>query len=198
MARTARTDKQLSRRICVKVKRDITSEASTTIWQHEKPILEALFGEGAITEVPAEVLDEGYSATIRPDMLIYNKTQDKIPRPSESHCIGHVFIGNPGAEYDRLAKAYGRLDKEERDTVEVIYGRAAENRFARLLGKPELDDLPDGQLRALIIDYGYAPIPHKDASADEKNVVFKMRKDLAEADGDALIALAKQVGVQIG
>lgn len=195
---SAASDKQLSRRIHITVNRDITSKASATIWQHEKPILEALFGESSIAEVPAETLDEGYSGTIRPDMLIYNKTQDKIPRPSESHGMGFVFIGNAEAEYDRLTRAYGRLKDETRDTVEVVYGRAADRKFEYLLGKPELEDLPDAQLRGLILDYGYAPIPHKDASADEKNEVHKLRKALAEADTAALVALANQVGVQIG
>ena len=198
-ADTNRTSyKQLSRRIHVTVMRDITSRASTTIWQHEKPILEALFGEGNIEEVPASTLDEGYTATIRPDMLIYNKTQDKIPRPSEAHGIGFVFIGNAESEYERLAKAYGRLPEEKRDTVEVVYGRAAERKFSGLLGNPTLEDLPDGQLRALILDYGYAPIPHKDASADEKNAIFKLRRELGEADSKTLVALAESLGVQVG
>lgn len=190
--------KQLSRRILITVNRDITSKASATVWQHEKPILEALFGEGNIQEIEGATLDEGYSAVVRPDMLVHNKTQDKIQPPSVSHGIGHVFIGNAAAEYQRLAAAYGRLKDEKRDTVEVVYGRQAEGKFAALLGKPNLDDLPESQLRGLIIDYGYAPIPHKDASADEKNAVFKQRKELAEADKAALIVIAKTLGVEIG
>jgi len=192
------SSKPLSRRIHVMVKRDITSSASTTIWQHEKPILESLFGEGNITEVEAATLDEGYAAFVRPDMLVYNKTQDKIPAPSESHGMGFVFIGNAQAEYERLAAAYGRLKDEKRDTVEVVYGRFQDGRFAGLLGKPELEDLPSHQLRGLILDYGYAPIPHKDAAADEKNAVFKLRKELGEADKPTLIKIAESVGVQIG
>lgn len=192
------SDKQLSRRIHVIVKRDITSHASATIWQHEKPILEALFGEGNIAEVPGETLDEGYTAVVRPDMLIHNKTQDKIPAPSESHGMGFVFIGNPTAEYERMATAYGRLKDEKRDTVEVVYGRMQDGRFAALLGQPTLDDLPAHQLRGLILDYGYAPIPHKDASADEKNAVFKLRKELADAGRPALVEIAQRLGVQIG
>jgi hypothetical protein len=190
--------KMLSRRIHVMVKRDMTSQASATIWQHEKPILEALFGAGEITEIDSDTLDEGYTATIRPDMLVYNKTQDRIPRPSESHGIGFVFVGNAEAEYERLGRAFGRLKDEKRDTVEVIYGRFAERRFSELLGKPTLEDLPENQLRSMIFEYGYAPLPHKDASADEKNAVFAQRKELAEAEKPALIAIAQKLGVQIG
>ncbi len=50
----------------------------------------------------------------------------------------------------------------------------------------------------MILEYGYAPIPHKDASADEKNAVFKQRQELADADKPALVSIAKQLGVEIG
>jgi hypothetical protein len=192
------SDKQLSRRIHIIVKRDITSAASTTIWQHEKPILEAIFGEDTIQEIEADTLNEGYTETVRPDLLIHNKTQDKIARPSDSQGMGFVFIGNAEAEYHRIAKIYAKLEDEKRPTVEVLYGRFQEGRFAKLLGQPELADLPNAQLRALILDYGYAPIPHKDASADEKNAVYKQRQELVTADHATLVALAEQVGVQIG
>lgn len=190
--------RQLSRRIHIIVKRDITSAASTTIWQHEKPILEAIFGEDTIQEIAAETLNDGYSETVRPDLLIHNKTQDKIALPSEAQGMGFVFIGNAESEYLRIAKIYAKLEDEKRPTVEVLYGRFQEGRFSKLLGEPELSDLPAAQLRALILDYGYAPIPHKDASADEKNAVYKQRKDLATADSKTLVALAEEVGVQIG
>ncbi len=195
---TRQAEKQLSRRIHIKVQRDITSAASTTIWQHELAILEAIYGDGAIVEIPAETLDEGYSASIRPDLLVYNKTQDLIAKPSEAQGMGFVFIGNPESEYERIAKIYARLDEEKRPTVEVLFGRFAEGRFTALIGKPELADLPEAQLRRLILDYGYASIPHKDASADEKNAVYKQRQELATADIQTLVTLAKQVGVQIG
>lgn len=197
---TAHTNqgKQLSRRILVTVKRDMTEVTPRAIWEHEKPILEAMFEEGNIVVVPSETLDEGYTPRPRPDLLIHNKVQDMIMRPSECLGLGFVFIGNPDVEYQRLGAVYGRLPDENRLFVEHIYGRAQEKRFASLLGAPDLDDLPESQLRQIVLDYGYAPIPHKDASADEKNEVFKMRKELADMKTADLVALAQSLGVQIG
>ncbi|RYH21008.1 MAG: hypothetical protein EON54_25880 [Alcaligenaceae bacterium] len=92
--------------------------------------------------------------------------------------------------------AYGRLPDENRTFVEHIYGREQEKKFAALLGSAELSDLPPSQLRTLIMDYGYAPLPHKDASADEKNQVFALRKELAEMPLAGLCKLAEDLGIQ--
>lgn len=190
--------KQLSRRIMVLVNRDPMLKTPTVIWQHEKPILEEMFGEGNVTDIDPATMDEGYSATVRPDLLVHNKTQDAIQKPSDSIGLGFVFIGNPSVEYDRLTAAYGRLPEENRSFVEHIYGRQQENRFAQLLGMPELSDLPEAQLRGLILDYGYAPIPHKDAGADEKNASFALRKELATMPIDGLVKVAEDLGIQVG
>lgn len=197
-AASSTSDKALSRRILVLVSRDPMLKTPRGCWEHEFPILEAVFGEGNVTPIDAKTLDEGYTSTMRPDMLAHNKTQDTITRPSDSQGLGFVFIGDPGVEYERLGLVYGRLPDENRLFVESIYGRAAEKRFAALVGKPELDDLPDAQLRALVLDYGYAPIPHKDAGQDEKNEVFRLRKELSTMPKDGLVKLAEELGVQVG
>lgn len=193
------TEKLLSRRVPVNIRRDMTAAIPKIVWQHELPILQAMFGE--VEDVDPAKLDEGYSPTQRPDMMPYNKTQDRIVRPSESLGVGHVFIGNAQAEYDRLAACYGRPSKEEdgkQPWVEKIYGRFQEGRFERMLGAPELSDLPESQLRSLVVAYGYAPEPHKDAAPDEKNAAWAKRRALMDADRAQLVKIAEEVGVEIG
>jgi hypothetical protein len=195
----ASSEKTLSRRVPVNIRRDMTAAIPKIVWQHELPILQALFGE--VEDIDPAKLDEGFSPTQRPDMMPYNKTQDRIARPSESLGVGHVFIGNAEAEYDRLSAMYGRPSKEEDGKlpwVEKIYGRFQEGRFARLLGEPELADLPENQLYGLVLAYGYAPEPHKDAAPDEKNAAWAKRKALMTADKAALVKIAEEVGVEIG
>lgn len=194
----ANSGKQLSRRIAVLVNRDPMLKTPTVIWQHEKAILEAMFGDGNVTDIDPSTMDDGYSATVRPDMLVHNKTQDVIQRPSDSAGLGFVFIGDPGVEYDRLAAAYGRMPDENRTFVEHIYGRSQDKKFANLVGQPELADLPLAQLRGLVLDYGYAPIPHKDASAEEKSDAYKRRKELADLPLAGLVKIAEDLGVQVG
>jgi hypothetical protein len=192
----ATSEKVLSRRILVNIKRDMTATVPKVIWAHEKPLLELLFND--VTEVPAESLDEGYNATPRPDMLAYNKTMDVVTRPSLSIGLGHVFIGNPQSEYDRLESVYGKHPEENIMLVDKIYGRYQSGQFERLLGAPELSDLPDTQLRALVLDYGYAPEPHKDAAPAEKNEAWGKRKALQTMNHAVLVKLAESLGVQIG
>lgn len=195
----ATSDRVLSRRILVNIRRDMTAAISKVVWQHELPILEAIFGE--VEQLPPETLDDGYSPTPRPDMLAYNKTMDKIPRPSEALGVGFVFIGDPEAEYERLATAYGRPSKEEDGKlpwVEKIYGRFQGGTFANVLGRPALADLPEMQLRGLVVDYGYAPEPHKDASEAEKKEAWQKRKALMAADHAQLVKIAEERGVELG
>lgn len=190
--------KVLSRRILVTVKRDMTDIIPRVIWQHELPILEELFGDGNVTQVDATTMDEGYEGTPRPDLLPYNKTMDRVPKPSTTVGIGHAFIGNHEGEYERMAAVYGKHPKQDILMVEKIYGRFQEGKFTRVLGEATLDDLPDTQLRGLVLDYGYAPEPHKDAGPDEKNEAWKKRKALMAADREALVKIAEEVGVEIG
>ena len=194
----ARHPQPLSRRILVNVKRDMTAITPKVIWQHELPILEEIFGEGNVTSVDAAVMDEGYTGTPRPDLLPYNKTMDRVPKPSTTVGIGHVFIGDHQGEYDRLSSVYGKHPDQDILLVEKIYGRFQDGKFSKLLGEPEFADLPDTQLRGLILDYGYAPEPHKDAGPEEKNEAWKKRKELMAADRADLVKIAEEVGVEIG
>lgn len=191
-------EKTLSRRILVNIKRDMTEITPRVIWAHEKPLLEAIHEEGNVTLVDASTLDQGYREKPSPDMLVYNKTMEKPSRPSASLGLGFVFIGNPEAEYQRLHDVYGRMADENVRVVEKVYGRFQGGSFARLMGNPELDDLPEAQLRALILDYGYAPEPHKDAAPDEKNEMWGRRKALFAMGHAELVKTAQEVGVELG
>lgn len=152
-------DKQLySQRIMVLVRRDMTAATPRVIWSHEKPILEAIFGEDTIEEVNPKTLDEGYNPKVSPEMLVHKPKngakQDAIIRPSESHGLGFLFIGDPAMEYQRLAEHYGRLPDENITAVERVYGRFQGGSFGSLLASPSLQDLPESQLRSLIHSYG--------------------------------------------
>lgn len=191
------SDKQLSCRVLVTIKRDLTEVTPRVIWQHEKPILEELFGEGNVVDVDPATLDEGYTAKASPSLLVYNKTQDVVQRPSESQGIGFVFIGDPQVEYQRLAEVYGKHHEENVLLVEKIYGRFQSGTFAGLMGKPTLQDLPEAQIRSLILGYGYAPDTHKDATQEEKQATLEARRTLATMKLDGLVKLAEEVGVEI-
>lgn len=200
MARTANTDqsrKQLSRRVLVTIKRDLTEITPRVIWQHEKPILEELFGEGNVVDVDVSTLDDGYNPKASPALLPFNKTQETVQRPSETQGVGFVFIGDPQVEYQRLSDVYGKHKEENVLLVEKIYGRFQAGNFARLMGKPTLHDLPEAQIRSLILGYGYAPDTHKDASQEEKQATLQARKALSEMKLDGLVKLAEEVGVEI-
>jgi hypothetical protein len=154
--RTAKTDsapKMVSRRVLVNIRRDQTTETPRVVWQHELPILEEIFGEGNVIHVDPSSLDEGYSPRIARELLIYNKEQDRVPPPSEGAALGHVFIGSPAMEYQRLAAAYGMHPEVSMSNVEKVYGRFQDGRFSDVIGSPTLDDLPETQLRQLLTDY---------------------------------------------
>lgn len=189
----------LSRRVLVEVKRDQTTTTPLIVWQHEIPILEAIFGEGAVESLPPETMDEGYSPKAAPELMVHNKRQDAIKRPSDSVGLGHVFIGSQQAEYDRLASVYGWHPDVKQTYVENVYDRFARGHFKIALGEPRLDDLPVGQLRELVLQYGYQ-IPAVDFnSGDAERAAAKAAADkLAAMTQPQLVALARQLGVQIG
>lgn len=152
---TARDEpKLLSRRVLVVVKRDQTTATPRVVWQHEIPILEAIFGEGNVTLPDPSTMDDGYSPKIARELLIYNKSQDPILPPSETASIGFVFIGSPAVEYERLVGAYGMHPEVRQSYCENVYGRFQENRFSGVLGRATLEDLPEAQLRQLVRDFG--------------------------------------------
>jgi len=179
-AQTIESDKLLSRRVLVNIKRDQTAATPRVVWLHEIPILEDLFGEGNVTHIDPDLLDEGFSGKPSADTLPYNKKQDPILPPSETQGLGFVFIGNKGAEYDRLAVVYGSHPTFAGPVVEHVYGRMQDGKFVDLLGQPELEDLPDAQLRGLLVGYG--------ADAEQMK---------AATDRTKLLALAGELGVEI-
>lgn len=201
MARTkpAPDSKLLSRRVMVNVKRDQTTSTPRVVWAHEIPILEGIFGEGNIVAVEPEALDEGYSPKPSVDMLVHNKKQDAIRRPSESLGLGFVFIGNARAEYDRLALCYGMHPDVRMSWVENVYGRFVEGRFAQLLGEPELEDLPEDQLRELTLAYGYSLTAATFKSTEEeRQQAAAAAKEFSALKKPDLVKLATEQGVEIG
>jgi hypothetical protein len=165
--------KHFSHRMLVLVKRDMTNHTPKVIWAHELPLLEEIHGEGNIEVTDASVLDDGYSEKISPALLVHNKKQDPVPRPSETHGLGYLFIGAREMEYQRLTEIYGRCADENMPVVEKVYGRFRAGDFARLTPVPELSDLPVGQLRGLLLEHGIEP-----------------------QEGDDLVALAKDAGIE--
>jgi hypothetical protein len=192
--------KPLSRRVLVEIDRDMTAKTSKVVWQHEVPVIEAIYGEGRVKELDPSTMDEGYTDKVSPQLLTYNKKQERVPRPSEAAGIGFVFVGDARAEYDRLAAAYGRInDKEGAVAVEKVYGRFQEGRFAAMVQGAEVEDLPEWQLRSLIASYGLEPMGGtKDMADDEKSKAAKEREAYVKADRAALLKLAAEAGVQLG
>lgn len=196
---TAEHDKPLSRRVLVNIKRDQTATTPRVVWQHEIPILEQIFGDGNVVEVDPATLDEGYSTKQTPDMLVHNKKQDPIKRPSESLSLGWVFVGNPQTEYERLCSAYGRHTEMPIPNCEHVYGRFQAGAFEKLVGKPELSDLPDDQLRDLIKAWGFE-IPHTDTKSTPEQIekAAEARAKFNTMTSAELVALAEELGVEIG
>lgn len=200
MART-RTDstepKQLSRRVLAVITRDVTEKTPRVVWQHELPILEAIFGDGNTAQPDPKTMDEGYDPKASANMMPFNKVQDQIKRPSETASLGFVFVGDPQAEYDRLVSVYGRDKDVNVSMAEKVYGRFQEGRFAMVVGKPEVEDLPEDQLRSLAISYGYIPATHKDSSAEEKADAIAKQKALAVMPKDGLVKLAEELSITL-
>jgi hypothetical protein len=196
MARTA-TDKVLSRRVLVNVRRDVYTTSSQIVWQHEIPILEEIHGEGNVTEVDPACMDEGYQARPAPELLPINKTQDQIAKPSTTQGIGYVFFGSAQIEYARLAGAYGRHMDKPLPNVEVIYGRYQDGNFQKVVGQASLTDLPAPQLLELIKAYGHLPEASFDATPEEKAAAAKARKELLAKTQPELIKIAEELGVAV-
>lgn len=193
MARTAadKSSKQLSRRIAVLVDIDLTIKTPKVIWEHEKPLLDFMH-DGKVTDITAASMDEGYSPRQNRQLMPYNKTQDLVLRPSVANGLGFIFTGDPEAEYDRLQSAYGYAKEEKVFVVEKIYGRFQEGRFSALIGKPELEDLPELQLRSLIREWGLEPDDsHKDMSESEKNAASAARQAYLKADRATLLEMCE-------
>lgn len=190
-------DKNFSTRIPVLVKVDMTTSTPKVIWAHEKPLLEEVHGEGNVTEITVDRMDEGYTEKVSPALLVHNKKQDRTLPPSQTLGIGFVFLGTPEAEYARLSDAYGKHPDIDMTVVEKVYGRLQTGPFRDLLKRPRLQDLPDAQLRVLIGDFGYPADISKDSTQEEKREHADKVRGLREMTTDSLLELAKEVGVEI-
>lgn len=192
-------DKTLSRRVLVTIRRDQTTETPRVVWQHEIPILQLIWGKDEVKEQDPKLLDEGYTTKVSADMLPHNKRQDVLLPPSVTSGIGHVFIGHPQAEFDRLVAAYGKHTEINQPNVEFVYGRFSTGQFAQMLGRPALADLPDTQLRDLILGYGFAlPVATKDSTPAEQREASEAWTKFRALDTASLVKLAAEVGVEIG
>lgn len=189
----AASGKTLSRRILVNVTRDQTSITPRVIWAHEFPVLEAIFGEGTVKQLPPESLDEGYSAKASGEILPFNKKQDTVKRPSETAGIGFVFTGDARSEFDRLAGVYGRDAEVNQPVVETVYGRFQTGIFEAALGLAEYSDMPDAQLRDLVIGHGYLPLVGHDSSPEERKEAEALRTKLNSMPREELLALAEEL-----
>lgn len=202
MARTAdkpASDKPLSRRVLVEVTRDLTAKTSKVVFQHEIPLLELIHGEGNVKTLDPSTLDDGYNPKPSPAILPFNKTQDVVPRPSDSVGIGFVFAGSAEAEYQRLQDVYGKMHEENISCVEKIYGRFQDGRFERVVGGAQLADLPDQQLRALLESWGLAPIPPRaDMTDAQKTEASAERRKFMLAGQAELVKMAEAGDVSLG
>lgn len=195
-SKTADSSKQLSRRALMLITREVTTKTPRIVWQHEIPILESIFGEGNVTPLDPETMDEGYSAKPSPDLLPFNKVQDQVQKPSQSVGIGFVFVGDARGEYERLRAAYG-TDEKGVPHVEAVYGRFQDGKFAAMVGRADVEDLPEAQLRELAKSYGYIPTTHKDSTEAEKAEEKAKRLALAALDHDGLVKLAEELSISL-
>jgi hypothetical protein len=188
----------LSRRVLVSIRRDQTTDTPRVVWAHEVPLLQLIHGEDEVKEVESKTLDEGYKAKASADVMPYNKRQDHIRPPSENMRLGWVFIGDAQSEYQRLCEAYGRHVEVNQPNCEHIYGRFGKGDFRRVLGQPTLGDLPEDQLRDLILSYGYAlPLVTHESSDGERVAAEKAWAEFRGLKHEALVKLAEEVGVEI-
>lgn len=191
-------DKILSRRVLVTISRDQTTSTPRAVWQHEIPILEAIHGEGNVKVEDATLADEGYTPKPAPDLAIFNKLQDKIRKPSETLGLDYVFYGDHRTEFDRLCNLYDRHPDENKPFAEYVYGRFRDGGdFDRLLGRAELDDLPDEQLRTLVRDYGFVPVFDPNGTDEEKRLVRDKQKTLLTAAREQLLTFADELSIAL-
>jgi hypothetical protein len=151
-----------------------------------------------VREVEPETLNDGYKAKASADVMPFNKKQDHIKPPSENLRIGWVFIGDARSEYERLCAGYGRHVEVNQPNCEHIYGRFNAGKFRQVLGAPTLDDLPDDQIRDLILSYGHSlPLVTHESSDGERVASEKAWAEFRGMNHAALVKLAEEVGVEI-
>lgn len=192
-------DRPLSRRVLVNIHRDKDMQVVPRIvWAHEVPILEAI--HQTVREVDPSSLDEGYTDKPKREMFPWNSNAEVPPRPSAALRLGWVFVGDPEAEYDRLAQCYGMHPEVKQPWVENVYGRFSGGAFRSLLGRPRLDDLPEDQLRSMILDGTFYSLPTitYDAPDDERRAAEQRIKAFRALKREDLLKLAEEAGVVIG
>ncbi len=186
-------EKILSRRVLVRIHRDQTDERLKVIWAHEFPILEAVFGEGNVELKEAALLDDGYTPKASAEMTPFNKKQDKVQRPSDVASLGFVFTGDAQSEYLRLEGVYGKHPDVNQPWVQAVYGRFAEGKFERMLGLAEYSDMPDAQLRSIVLGHDYLPQLTPDASREDRQAVEAKRAELMAMQREPLLALVEDL-----
>lgn len=191
--------KILSKRVLVNIHRatDMMCVTPRVVWQHEIPILEGIFGEGQIKPVDSQALDEGYNPKASADLMPHNKKQDQIIPPSQSVGLGYVFCTDAAAEFQRLAELYGRHPDVNEAWVENVYGRFKGGRFESVVGRAEVEDLPEPQLRDLARAHGYIPEVNKDSTDAEKKEARDKQVTLATLKHPELVKLAETLGVNL-
>jgi hypothetical protein len=189
--------KTLSRRVLVLIKRDITSTVSRVVWQHEVPLLEIVHGEGNVTQPDPATMDEGFRARPSKDLVIYKtpEGQENFRPPTEVARIGWVFHGDPRAEYERLEALYGKKADKDELVIESVYGRFQTGNFERMVGGAGPEDMPESQLRSLIVEQGLVPDSTKDSTKDEKADIALLRQAFAAKTRDQLVAMIEEEGV---
>lgn len=195
---TAVDQKPLSRRILVEISHptDMTTKVPKVIWHHELAILEEVHGGGNVKMLDPGTMNDGYKARISPDLLVYNKRQDQIQRPSDVASIGFVFFGDAETEYARLCSAYGRHVDVNSPVAEVVYGRFQDGRFERFLGLAEFSDMPDAQLRQLVTSHGYLPQLGMDPTPEERKAAGDAYAKLANMPRAELLKLTEELAAE--
>lgn len=190
------TDNLVSRRVLVNIKRDQTTSTPRVVWAHEFPILEMIWQEGNVTVVEAEEIDKGFTRKAGADMMPYNKVQDDFRPPSEGLSLGWAFTGDPREEYDRMAEVYGNVPDTRTPFVEAVYGRFNSGNFARAIGRPTVEDLPEGQLRHLLLANGYhLPVVTWESSEAERKIGMEAIQKFNTAPKAELVKLAAEMDV---
>ena len=62
-----------------------------------------------------------------------------------------------------------------------------------LLGIAEFEDMPDPQLRALVLDHGYLPAVGRDSTLEERRAIAAQASELNTKGRDELIKLAEEL-----
>lgn len=185
----------IPRRVAVLVRQRLDNNTHTPkiVWQHEVPLLEAIHGEGNVTDIPNDKLNEHFKAKASADLLPWNKSQDAFMPPSDALGVGFVFTGNLEAEYERLASVWGKHPEINVTMVEHVYGRFQTGKFAELFQPGSLEDMPVAQLRQVIRGHGYVPIVDKDSTAEQRKEAETRHRELGTATRERLLELAQEI-----